>query len=366
MGNLKTAIASTYSIIIPEETMARVATYFSAVQSGQLQAGQKLKSRLKHMDLRTLRDFDFFGELLDTKVPQIFAESAVVGDGTDWNLIELGVLGDVSIAVPVTVFDDGNHRTPHSHPNPFSATLVFTPGALLENGQGHPPADWAEATDSKGKLLSEGYYQLYRRRLLPVLRFVNACAGRPRSALLTVPGVGCGQFAGPFRGQLGRQLQAVIERMLHEFGSTLPNVKAVYFDPYNECGNNRTEIHGISMMVRPLTILGNERKSQLCHPSAYAENLDAFSDCALFSIVAWDHVSWPGNDFFLDARATDDGVKAAATSSMSGITGVPGIYNQARGRFQPPSTYRNWNEVVLHHRLRLWNPSAVWNSTPSA
>jgi hypothetical protein len=88
------------------------------------------------MDLKTLTGATFLDALINTKVPQIFAESAVAGDGTDWNLIELGILGDISIAVPVTVFDNGNHSAPVPHALPFPGTLVFTPGALLRNGKG--------------------------------------------------------------------------------------------------------------------------------------------------------------------------------------------------------------------------------------
>ena len=97
---------------------------------------------------------------------------------------------------------------------------------------------------------------------------------------------------------------------------------------------------------------------------AYSEHTDNFSDCALYSIVAWDPVSWPGNDFFMGFRATDDGVKSAATNSMSVLTGVEGEYDPARGKYQPPQPYHNWQAVVEDEvrmrRLRLWNPMAVW------
>ena len=215
-----------------------------------------------------------------------------------------------------------------------------------------------------GKLSTEGYYNLYRRRLLPIFRYINKRAHKPRSAFVTVPGLGCGQFAGPFRGQLGAKLQAVLEKLLTEYGASFPNLKAIYYDPYGECENVRSEIHGISFMVRPLRLPGNEVKSQLCHPSAYAERGDDFSGCDLFSLVAWDHVSWPGNDFFAGSRATDDGVKAAATDSMFVLTGIEGQYDLGQGNYKPPQSYSNWQAVVedgMRARgLRLWNPLAVW------
>lgn len=353
-----------YSIIIPEDTVARAADYLRALRVDRTQSGALLHDRLEGADLGQMTTQDLLGSLFDTKQPQIFAEMVVAGDGSDWNLTELGLLGDVSIAVPVIIFDDGNHTAPKPHAPSFSGMLIFSPGALLRNGRGHTPADWKETTAADGQLSAGGYYNLYRRRLLPVLRYINDHAAKPRSAFLTVPGLGCGQFAGPFRGRLGTRLQAVLERLLTEYGTSLPNLKAVYFDPYDECCNARREIDDISYMVRPLRVPGSQGKSQLCRPVAYAEQDDDFSDCALYSIVAWDHVSWPGNDFFSGSRATDDGVKAAATSSMAVLTGLQGHYDSTRGKYQPPEPYRNWEEVVADgtrtRGLRLWNPLAVW------
>jgi hypothetical protein len=355
-----TAATPRYSILIPDETVARIASYLRALRAGQTRAGGRLRKGLQGADLQTMTELDLLGKLFDTKQPQIFAESQVCGDGSDWTLAELGILGDVSVAVPVTVFDNGRHSPPiEVHQPPFAGTLLFTPGALLQNGQGCPPADLAEVTGADGNLAGEGYYSLYRRRLLPVFRYVNDHAAGPRSAFLTIPGLGCGQFAGSFRGRLGAHLQAVLERFLKEYGAAFPNLRAVYFDPYSECQNARFEIHGISYMVRPLTN-GNEARPQLCPPSAYAEEGDDFSACSLFSIVAWDHVSWPGNDFYAGSRATDDGVKAAATNSMAVLTGVEGIYDPARREYQPPGAFRNWEAVVKETDPRLWNPAAVW------
>ena len=122
-------------------------------------------------------------------------------------------------------------------------------------------------------------------------------------------------------------------------------------------------------MVRPLRQPGNERKSQLCRPTAYGEEGDDFSECSLYSLVAWDHVSWPGNDFFAGSRSTDDGVKAAASDSMFTLTGIEGAYNAGEGMYQPPRPYRDWEAVVqegkLRRNLHLWNPAAVWRSTSS-
>lgn len=117
-----------------------------------------------------------------------------------------------------------------------------------------------------------------------------------------------------------------------EYGASLPNLKAIYFDPYSECDPTCDEIHGICYRVRPFkkTVKG-QAKSQLCPPAVYAERGDKLSDCTLYSIVAWDPVYWPGNDFFLGARVTDDG--------RNGFDGCTyGHYNTQQGQYQGAHT----------------------------
>lgn len=352
-----------YAIIVPEPTIARAGDYLKALQGG-ISPGHLLAGQLQDRTIRGLDERALLGRLFDTKRPQIFAESAVAGDGSDWNLVELGLLGDISVCVPVTVFDNGAHENPVMHSRPFEATLLFTPGALLRNDRGGPAADREEVTTSDGRFSDQGYFELYRRRLLPVFRYINQQATPSRPALITVPGLGCGQYAGDFVGRLGTKLEAVLARLLREHVAELPNIRALYFDPFNECGNARQRIGSIDFMTRPLLQPGNRGKPQLCPPSAYAEADDEFSACDLYSIVAWDHVSWPGNDYFGGCRGTDDGVKAAATSSMATITGIQGRYDPANTRYQPPSGYRDWGEVARQRRqaagLRLWQDSAVY------
>jgi hypothetical protein len=200
-----------HKLLIPDEARARMVDYLTSLQLGSASAGMFLENNLAGVDLATLTEDAFLDALLNTKHPQIFAESAVAGDGSDWNLTELSILGDLSIALQVTIFDDGNHSAPVPHIPPFTGTLVFTPGALLRNGRGNPPADWAEVTLADGQLDQNGYYNLYQRRLLPVSQYVNdSAAAMGKKALLTIPGLGCGQFAGPFAGQLGPELQAAL------------------------------------------------------------------------------------------------------------------------------------------------------------
>lgn len=180
-------------ILIPNETRTRLAEYESAIRSGQVKPGARLAGALKGED-------DLTTALLRTKLPQIFAESAVAGDGSDWNLTELGLLGDISVAMDVTVFDDDRHSAPEVFDEPFDAGLVFVPGALLRSGGPAMPADWGEVLDDQDRIDSDAYDALYARRLLPGFRWIEERAQEcGQMALVTLPGLGCGQFRRPIQ-----------------------------------------------------------------------------------------------------------------------------------------------------------------------
>jgi len=344
--------AMTYKVHLHQISFQAVKNYLNALRTRQLRAGAHLRKLLADIDLLQLSTEAFLALLINTKHPQIYAESALSGDGSDWNQTELFILGDVGISVPVTVYDNGRHMKPDVHAEPFEATLLYVPGALLRNGRGHTPADW-EVVVAGNQIDQQAYYRLYEKRLLPLFLHANrvsAESGKP--AFITIPGLGCGQFAGPFRGSLGTKLKDVLIRFLENYRDRFPNIRAVYYDPYHECENERFEIGQISFYVRPLT-KGNEDKPQLCPPNMYAEDNDDFRDCELFSFVAWDHVSWPGNDFYGGSRATDDGVKAAATNSMAVLTGIEGRYDCKTNCYAPLEGYATWGDVVHDNQIKI-------------
>jgi hypothetical protein len=139
-------VDGTSRILLHPESFAKLNAYRQKLQRGGLSlAGNRLQVQLADIALDTLNDEPFLEYLLATKPPLIFAESAVYGDGRDWNPEELSILGDVGVAVPVVAFDDGKHFAPAIHPSPLPATLLFIPGALLRNGTGNTPADWRKS-----------------------------------------------------------------------------------------------------------------------------------------------------------------------------------------------------------------------------
>ncbi|WP_343861920.1 hypothetical protein [Aliiglaciecola litoralis] len=341
-----------YVNLLASTSFAKAQAYLDELKSAKQIAGKRLQKCLATRSLASLSVTEFIECLLNTKKTQIFAESSVFGDGSDWKLAELTLLGDISMAMEVEVFDNGLHYSPATHSSPFNALLIYTPGALLRNGTGHLPADWSEViTDDQ--INFPAFRTLYERRLLPCLLYANEVArAKGVKTIITIPGLGCGQFAGKFKGQLGEILKQTLLSLLTQYAAQLSSVHAIYYDPFDECDNERFEIAHLSLLVRPLT-KDNEDKGQLCLPSDYEDPNDDFSDCSLTSLVAWDHVSWPGNDFYIGSRATDDGVKAAATSTMKVMTSLSGNYCMDSYSYQPPKGFRTWGDVVSKNKIPL-------------
>ncbi len=342
-----------YTVLISQQTWDdALEPYRQEVNRGG-KPGRRLEDRLLNESLSASTEpIAFLRELVNTKQPQIFAESAVFGNGLDWNQTELSILGDITMAMPVDIFDDGRHQMPKVHGEPLEGTLLFTPGALLRNGRGESPADFMAVTVDQN-LDSEKYLKLYERRLLPPLIYADEiCKNKGKKGFITIPGLGCGVFAGRFKGKLGEMLNQTLQKILDTHVSKLQNIKAIYYDPYGECQNERYEFNELSYMVRPL-LQSNDNKPQLCHPIAYEEAGDDFANCEFFSFVAWDHVSWPGNDYYIGSRATDDGVKGAATDTMRVMTGFNGRYDPIHTKYLPPNGFKNWLEIIQFYGLEI-------------
>ena len=346
-----------YDIVISESALDALLKYKADIAGGRATPGTRLKQAIEDQDtpLPLMTTEKFIEALLATKQPQIFAESQIRCDGSDWTRRELALLGDINITMKAKAYDNGvwspTDKNFREHDPPLDTQLMFTPGALLGVGEafdGVSP-DFAEVV-SGGRVDQDKYNALIERRLLPLLSHANDSAEKDGySAVITLPGIGCGAFAGEFKGRMGAHLNAALQTMLDKHGGKLGHIAAIYFDPFAECGNQQKDFHGVKYRVRPAA--QNPGKPQLCAPAAYAEPGDDFSGCKLYKIVAWDHASWPGNDFFGGSRFTDDGVSAAATNSMEVMTGVKGKY--AGGQYAPPGGYASWEDVVLKNGIRL-------------
>jgi|GEM_PF-6850610 len=359
---------SQYDIVMSEQTLEKINEYRNNLMSGQEQPGAFLQDKLQGKSVNDLKTNEFIEILLSTKKPVFFAERALQGGGRDWNNSELKILGDINVTVPVKIHDNGvwapkfdGKDGSKQYDSPHQGELLFTPGALLKSGSqfiGQTP-DLAEVTKDE-KIDQEAYNKLVERRLLPLLVHANEQAkidGKP--ALITIPGVGAGEFAGEeFRGKMGGHLNLAIQAMLEKHDAQLQNIAAVHFDPGKECSNQEKTFGNLKYRVRPSLQnsedgRANAEKKQLSIPSELEENTGEFKNCKVYKIVAWDLASLPANDYFAGRRHTDDGVAGAATSSMHGITGIEGKYNSKTGRYEPPSGYRNWEDVVNKNNVHL-------------
>lgn len=348
---------SSYKVLLSEETKQKLELYKQNIENGKVKPGSYFQEKLDGLNIQNLSSDEFLSLLVQTKKPQIYAESAVYGNGKDWNSSELSILGDINFAVPVTIYDNGVHRGDNlkSHNSPFQGELLFVPGALLRNDKGVDTPDMQEVIKNN-KIDYTSFYKLYERRLLPSLIYANQSVGK-EGAVITIPGIGCGQFAGKFQGQLEGYIQNILKEILKEHGSKLSNIKGVIFDPNQNTQNCKDEnlvINGIYLETKA----GNFGKdnSQLKKPQEHGEQ---FKNCKLFSVVAWDHVSWPGNDFYVGDRATDDGVKAAATNVCEVLTGIQGKYNYDLNKFNPSNKYKNWEDVINSEKIELKVPEAL-------
>lgn len=344
-----------YKVLLHKQSRANIDQYLRQLIDGRSTPGLYLSQQIKKSGINELKAINgntLLHLLLKTKFPQIFAEMAVYGDGSDWTREELKLLGDIGIACKVTIYDDGRHQNPNVHETASEGYLLFTPGALLRNGRDRTPVDW-DVVDQNCEIDLEKYYELYERRLLPLFIYANTESKQlGKKAIITIPGIGCGQFAGQFSEQLGEKLEKVLERLLTTYRAQLDALALVYFDPYQECIPKTYDIEGLSFVVNP-QIKAIKKLNQLCPPHTYLNNHTSNTDLMLFSFVAWDHVSWPGNDFYQGIRATDDGVKAAATNCMEIITGIKGSYDLTENCYLPPKPFNTWFELIVKYQKNL-------------
>lgn len=349
-----------YEVVISQTTLDNIVRYQTALSSGRTKPGLYLNAMLNASGkpVGTMTVAEFIDAILSTKKPTCATDS-IKGSAKDWNNTEIAILGDINVAVPVTIYDNGvwdpSDRGFSVHARPVKGELLYTCGALLKSGfefVGEIP-DLAEVAPG-GVFNQARYNALVERRLLPLFAYANAKAGVDgKLALITIPGIGAGVFAGKFSGKMGEHLNIALKAMLSKRYQALNNIGLVYYDPFDECANEQiiyggqsgNKLSNVEYRVRP-QMQGNLGKTQLSDPTMYEESGDDFSNFKLYKIVAWNHVALPGNGYFVGNRWTDDAVAAAATDSMKGLLGVSGRYDKRFGMYLPPRGYTTWSGVV--------------------
>ena len=165
-----------------------------------------------------------------------------------------------------------------------------------------------------------------------------------------MPGIGCGVFAGPFRNMFQRFYESVC-LLLRKHAQQLRNIAGVYFMEYEHMSSS----HIAEYKCEEISIIRWKNG-----PSLLAENkviAPELGDCHIAKFVAWDHFSWPGNDFFANSRHTDDGVSAAATNVMEKLLPNNGQYHYEYNAMvkmflaSQKGEHLNWEQVMPQHRL---------------
>lgn len=345
----------TAEILISEQTLQKIKEYHQFLcVPGRAEVGAYFRSQLESSGI-ALNDMDlntFATLLIQSKIPKVFAESGVYHDKRDWTLREESILGDVSIDVPVIVYNDGGHYSFKNHNVPFTAHLAYVPGALLRSDKTGHTADMDEVIVD-GVLDQDRFNDLYERRLLNQLLQINAQAqSEGKHAAVTFPGIGTGQFAGNYTSVIKGAFRQALEHVLEKHHDKLQLIDIVHYDPYDGDVEQTKNIGHIDFRVRPSSIV--DTTGQLAYPEGSSEKTHT-----LTSFVAWDQFSWPGNDFWPGSRATDDGVKAASTNTMAVITGVQGTYNSKNGSYEPPKEYIHWQQLAKSKQLQFSAPIYV-------
>ncbi|CEG57180.1 ankyrin repeat domain-containing protein [Legionella fallonii] len=328
-----------YTFVCSDETLKKLHQYRLDLLSHKATAGKYLADILAKKGLNTLNDEQFIECLIQTKPDCIFAESTLYRQDLNWNALEISLLGDLSCVIPTQAYDNGTWIAPTVYKDPLDVTLIYVPGPLLRSDHKNNEKPDLDEVCPEGIFNSEAYYHMLERRLLPGLLHANAAAVQQGEELfVTLPGIGCGQFSGNYSGIIHDEFAKALHRLLTEHGSQLTQVKAVWYDNFNK-EPATDNIHGIDFLTRPLTKGG---LPQLCSPKQYGTK---YAQCKLVSLVAWDHVSKPGNDYWGGARRTDDGVKGAATGTMPALTGMEGVYQGDR-MVPKEAPHMNWSDYI--------------------
>lgn len=89
--------------------------------------------------------------------------------------------------------------------------------------------DLNEVTPGNGIDL-EKYNHLIERRLMPLFYYANKNAKKENQrALINIPGIGCGAFAGRFRGQMGKHLNQALQNVLKKQAKKLQQYRLCLF-----------------------------------------------------------------------------------------------------------------------------------------
>lgn len=344
-----------YQILLTKETFDKIEQYKSEMLAKPNIAGRYLQSALKDKDLLNLSTKEFLDILLNTRPHLLFAESDIdpLENPPTFTKKELQLQGGISVNVPVTVYDNGLWNNPEIFNDTFEANLIFVAGPLLTFNSGEKYAPDYYIIEN-GKINQDRYNKLIEERLLPGLIQANN-ESEGNDVVITMPGIGLGQFAGKWRDteELHNAFITSLKTLITKYVSKLPNIKKVYIDTFAAILEpSKTPIEHIEFKINP-SLCNNNPIPLLSKPESHFPGNNG--NYKLYKIVAWDHASWPGNDFFHNARSTDDGVSAASTNLMTKLSGIEGQYDKTSNKYLPKDNNhgKRWINFFKENHIKL-------------
>lgn len=324
-----------------QATLLKAGQYLASLISGDAQPGKYLQKVLAdaRVNVHDLTAKQLIAFLMNTRLPKVFAESGTAQDGSDWNMQETSILGDVSFSTTETyAFNNGAHYGGFvGHPQPLEVNFLFMASSLLVNGRGNQTCDMQEVLVGN-KINDEAFFKLYERRFLPGLRAQNKQANIDgKQLVINIPGLGCGMFAGEYESEVRRALPLALKRLFDTYGPELNMLHTVNYDPYLPLAEDTfTSIvpnTNIRLMARPLTRLPIGAVGQVASQLEFPKDGTDYSNCRLVKVVAWDHFSYPGNDIWVNGglafgngRMTDDGVSFASSDVILAMFALGQFY----------------------------------------
>ncbi|MFA5960211.1 MAG: hypothetical protein WC785_06815 [Tatlockia sp.] len=312
-----------------EDTLCKAESYLKLLANRKARPGGRLQAVLKKANLTDFNALDakqLLALLMNTRKPKIFAEIEPLLDGTDWNLQENAILGDMVFSTTGThAFNNGAHYGKQTdHQKPLATHFLFISSALLRNDNGKQTSDMQEVL-VENQVDEDAFYKLYERRLLPGLLIQNEQARKDNTLLvINIPGLGCGAFGGEYESQCRAALPRILKRLFETHSDKLDAVHTINYDPFEKLEKDEfttDTIPGtqIRLMARPYQGLPEGATGSVASQLEFPKDGTDYTNCRLLKIVAWDHFSFPGNDLWVNnrqkgnGRQTDDGVSFASS-----------------------------------------------------
>lgn len=317
-----------------------------------------------------------------SKVPMVFAEKLKVEDhliykqNSSWSHEVASLLEGISPVIDCQqyhngVFDYAGNAYAINFDEPKPVKLLYVAGVCFKG-------EYGESSEAYKKIVVDGNFQHrayineVKRRLLPLIQYIDLTHQGDKKILLKVPGISCGVFAGDFKnGQVQKGLFMAIKEILSE--NVFQNIGACVLDVYkkntllnNEEGKHSEQINGIDFIAYESQVYNQGKiPQQQIHIGSDASVYDEkFSDYESCCFVAGDHFSLPGNDYYRGSPTTNDGNWANATDLVAQVIGVEQIFVPGLGMLV--NTDFNAGQFAAPGVISEVMPSAVCQLSPGA